>query len=155
MNRRSMSRRRRGAMMLAAVLLVGCGETYVVTSLLDDADATTTSTDTGEPATATDAPSTAGESDTSERSTVIARIDDALDRLSGAVADDAELAAGLLAGIEADWAAIEAGIRADHPTELFGMQQAIDLARSAVTRKRPADASKAWKIVRDLTPMLG
>ena len=150
-----MVRRRRGAVALAAVLLTGCGETYVDTSLLDDAASTTTATDTGEPATTTDVPSTADGTDPSERSRVIARIDDALDRLSDAVADDAELAAELLAGIEADWAAIEAGIRADHPEELFGMQQAIDLARSAVTRKRPADASKAWRIVRDLAASLG
>ena len=155
MNRRRMSRHRRGAVALAAVLLAGCGETYVDTSLLDDATASTVPTDSAEPATTADGPSGADGTDPAVRSTVIARIDDALDRLSDAVADDADLAAELLAGIEADWAAIEAGVRTDHPAQLFGMQQAIDLARSAVTRKRPADASKAWRIVRDLAPSLG
>lgn len=152
---RSTSRRHRGALALVVVLLAGCGETYVDTSLVDDSvtdDATSTPTD---PDVAVDAPPVEGDAiGSTERATVIGRIDDALDRLSDAVADDAELAADLLAAVESDWSLIEDGIRADHPAQLFGMQQAIDLARSAVTRKRPADASKAWKIVRDLAPML-
>lgn len=149
MNGHPLSRRRRGVVALVAVLLAGCGETYVDTSLLDDS---TTSVPTS--ATATTPPSVVDGDDAVDRSAVIGRIDDALDRLSDAVADDAELAAELLAALERDWSMIEPGIRADHPSQLFGMQQAMDLARSAVTRKRPADASKAWKIVRDLAPVL-
>lgn len=149
MNRRPLSRRRLGGVALATVVLVGCGETYVDTSLLDDS---TTSAPTSAP-TLTSPPVSDGD-DAVDRPAVIGRIDDALDRLSDAVADDAELAAELLATLERDWSLIEPGIRADHPNQLFGMQQAIDLARSAVTRKRPADASKAWKIVRDLAPVL-
>ena len=147
---RSTSRHRRGALALVAVLLAGCGETYVDTSLLGDATTVPT-----EPAvTAEQQPPPVEDTDPIDLSSTIARIDDALDRLSDAVAEDAELAADLLAAVESDWSLIEDGIRADHPAQLFGMQQALDLARSAVTRKRPADASKAWKIVRDLAPSL-
>ncbi|CAN5405862.1 hypothetical protein BH23ACT3_BH23ACT3_09230 [soil metagenome] len=60
-------------------------------------------------------------------------------------------AAEPLARIETAWAAAEPLVRADHPTSLFGMQQAIDLARSAVERRRPADASKGFRLAIELS----
>lgn len=56
-----------------------------------------------------------------------------------------------LAGIEEVWAVAEPIIRAEHQGALFGFQQAVDLARSAVTRMRPADASKGYRLALDLT----
>ena len=56
-----------------------------------------------------------------------------------------------LAAIEEVWALAEPIIRADHQGALFGFQQAVDLARSAVERTRPADASKGYRLARDLT----
>lgn len=126
------------------VVLAGCGETYIDTSLLDEASTTTSVP--AEPSKPETAPT--------ERSAVLDRIDDALDRLSDAVAEDPELASELLADIEAGWSSIEEDVRSQFPAQLFGIQQAIDLARSSVTRKRPADASKAWKILRDVVPTI-
>ena len=56
-----------------------------------------------------------------------------------------------MARIETTWAVAEPLVRADHPTSLFGMQQAVDLARSAVDRRRPADASKGYRLAIELT----
>ena len=36
----------------------------------------------------------------------------------------------------------------------FGLQQSVDLARTSVERRRPADASKGYKIVADLLETL-
>jgi hypothetical protein len=60
-------------------------------------------------------------------------------------------AAEPLARIETAWAAAEPLVRADHPSSLFGMQQAVDLARSAVERRRPADASKGFRLAIELS----
>lgn len=62
-----------------------------------------------------------------------------------------EDAAEPMARIEQIWALAEPQLRADHPATLFGYQQAVDLARSAVDRRRPADASKGYRLVIELT----
>jgi hypothetical protein len=41
----------------------------------------------------------------------------------------------------------ERQIRAADPDDVFNFEQAIDLARSGVERRRPADASKGYKIL--------
>ncbi|MEX2625818.1 MAG: hypothetical protein WD225_02980 [Ilumatobacteraceae bacterium] len=53
--------------------------------------------------------------------------------------------------IEEVWSLTEPIIRSDHPSTLFGYQQAVELARSAVERRRPADASKGYRLVIELT----
>ena len=55
-----------------------------------------------------------------------------------------------LARIEANWAAISDEIERDRPDLLGGIQTTIDMARTAVERKRPADADKAFNLLRDL-----
>lgn len=60
-------------------------------------------------------------------------------------------AAAPLARIEEVWALAEPIIRAEHQGALFGFQQAVDLARSSVTRTRPADASKGYRLALELT----
>ncbi len=47
------------------------------------------------------------------------------------------------ARIAALWATLQADLAADHPELLPGFQAVVDLAGSAVTRRRPADADKA------------
>ena len=55
-----------------------------------------------------------------------------------------------LARIEELWVLV-APLAETHSSELhFGLQQAVDLARTSVERRRPADASKCYKIVGDL-----
>jgi hypothetical protein len=55
-----------------------------------------------------------------------------------------------LARIEEGWAAIEHTIRTEHTNSYSGFQQAIDLARTSVERRRPADASKGYLVAVDL-----
>ena len=57
----------------------------------------------------------------------------------------------MLADLEADWALIESIIREEQPDRLFGCSQAVDLGRSGVGRSRPADVSKGWKLLADLS----
>jgi hypothetical protein len=64
---------------------------------------------------------------------------------------DANRATDALARIESIWAQTEPVLRRERPTALFGFEQALDLARSAVERRRPADASKGLLIVTNLT----
>ena len=51
-----------------------------------------------------------------------------------------------IARIDDLWRIAEQEIRSTDPNDLFNFQQAIDLARSGVDRRRPADASKGYKI---------
>jgi hypothetical protein len=64
---------------------------------------------------------------------------------------DSNRATDALARIESIWAQTEPVLRRERPTALFGFEQALDLARSAVERRRPADASKGLLIVTNLT----
>ena len=58
--------------------------------------------------------------------------------------DDAD---DTLARIDELWVVAERQIRDRDPDDLFPFQQAIDLARSGVERRRPADASKGYKVL--------
>ena len=64
---------------------------------------------------------------------------------------DANRAAEALSRLESIWAQAEPIMRRERPTALFGFQQAMDLARSAVDRRRPGDASKGLLILTNLT----
>ncbi len=55
-----------------------------------------------------------------------------------------------LARIDEVWAVAEPRIRAEDPDDVFNFEQAIELARSGVERRRPADASKGSKILVDV-----
>ena len=52
-----------------------------------------------------------------------------------------------LARIDALWGVAEAKVQQERPDLLFGLQQAVLLARSGVERRRPADASKGYLLV--------
>ena len=56
--------------------------------------------------------------------------------------------------IEEIWVRAEPLARERGTEFVFGLQQSIDLARTAVERTRPADASKGYKIVADLLARL-
>ena len=47
------------------------------------------------------------------------------------------------------WRVAEIQIRRNNPADVFNFSQAIDLARSGVERRRPADASKGYKIIKE------
>jgi hypothetical protein len=56
-----------------------------------------------------------------------------------------------LATIEGLWRLAEPQVRVERPELLFGFEQAVALARTSVERRRPADASKGYKLAVDLT----
>jgi hypothetical protein len=60
----------------------------------------------------------------------------------------------LLDRIEATWALAEDIIEVEHPGALFGFQQAVDLSRTGVERRRPADASRGSKLAVELAANL-
>jgi hypothetical protein len=60
-------------------------------------------------------------------------------------------AAESMARIETAWVAAAPLVRADHPASLFGLETAVELARSAVERRRPADASKGYRLAIELS----
>ncbi len=48
------------------------------------------------------------------------------------------------------WVAAESQIRRNDPEDVYNFGQAIELARTGVERRRPADASKGYKIIADV-----
>jgi hypothetical protein len=120
------------ALLLGALALCSCGETYF------DSSATTapSTVATTLPALAVDTPLPAL---FAELDALMRRLDEQI--LEGA-GDDAALAR-----IEEVWDVAEPQIRARDPDDLFPFEQAIVLARSGVERRRPADASKGYKLL--------
>ena len=124
---------RAGALLTAAAILAGCGTTFV------EAD------DPVRPST-----SGASESTTAPLSTdtptdeLFDTIENRLRGLDQEIIDDEAAAAASLERIEDAWAI--ARPRIDDDTDLFNFEQALELVRTGVERKRPADASKALKI---------
>jgi len=142
----------RSPLLLAFALALGsvtaCGETYIDTSLIDpvanEDDDADDSAEVSDPA-PTDESGSREFAATLELFALHAR------EISEVVADDRERAASMLDDLEADWSLIEGIIRAEQPDRLFGFSQAVDLVRSGVERNRPADVSKGWKLLADLS----
>jgi hypothetical protein len=138
-----------GALMVVAAMLasLGCGETY------DLADRPPAS---GSAATGSPRPDTS----VMDPLDVPVPVDADLPTLFAALLDtwrgldqrviDADRANDAMARIESIWAQAEPVIRSERPSALFGFGQAMDLARSAVERRRPADASKGLVILTNL-----
>ncbi len=132
---------RRGAPVAALVLaLTACGTTTVDTSIAASADTGVTTT---HPAISADA----------SLVDLVSEMADSMRHLDEQViegnTDDAALAR-----IEQIWVIAEPLAR-DHSIDMeFGLQQAVDLAHTSVERRRPADASKGYKIVADLLDTL-
>jgi hypothetical protein len=74
----------------------------------------------------------------------------AMSELSAQVAEDGDAELVTLATIVAIWAAVEQEVDTARPELVSGMQTTVDMATSAVERKRPADADKAHKLLTDL-----
>lgn len=134
---------------LALAPVAACGETYIDTSLIDSVpeennNSADTSAEASDPA-PTDENGSRDFVATLELFALHAR------EISEVVADDRERAASMLDDLEADWSLIEDIIRAEQPDRLFGFSQAVDLVRSGVERNRPADVSKGWKLLDDLS----
>lgn len=131
-----MTRASAGALVLAAVLALGaCGTTYV--------DSSVTVPDTAVPVALPpidpDAP----------MPELLAEIELLMRGLDERIVDergDQEV----LARIDELWTVAERRIRAADPDDVFNFEQAIELARTGVERRRPADASKGFKIFADV-----
>ena len=72
-----------------------------------------------------------------------------MSRLSAQIADDGDENV-TLGRIEGIWVVILPEIESARPELVGGIQTTVDLARSAVDRKRPADADKAFSLLTDL-----
>jgi hypothetical protein len=72
-----------------------------------------------------------------------------MSQLSSQIAGDGDERAALLR-IERTWEAARAEVDELRPDLAGGIQTTVDMARTAVTRIRPADADKAFQILSDL-----
>ena len=77
-------------------------------------------------------------------------IDQSLNDLSDAIVENDGSADEILATILQSWETIEGDIKTDFPDSHFGFYEVITLTELSVERRRPADASKAWKLFIDI-----
>ncbi len=135
-----MTLRAAGAVALAAVLALGaCGTTFV--------DQTVDTVDTSPDATTTTLAPVDRDAPIDE---LLAEIELLMFDLDQRITDE-DGAVDTLARIDELWGSAERRIRAADPDDLFNFEQAIELARSGVERRRPADASKGYKIIADVS----
>jgi hypothetical protein len=128
-----------GALALAAVLTLGaCGTTYI--------DSEITVPDTGADATTTTLPPVDPDTPIDE---LLAEVKTLMVDLDERIIDGRGDVATLTRLLQV-WRVAERQIRAENPDDVYNFQQAIDLARSGVERRRPADASKGYKIIADV-----
>jgi len=128
-----------GAIALAGVLMLGaCGTTFI--------DETVATPDTSPPATTAALVAVEPDAPLDELLTEIEALMYDLDQRI--VDDDGQAAA--LTRIDELWDVAERRIRSDDPDDVYNFEQAIELARTGVERRRPADASKGYKILRDV-----
>jgi hypothetical protein len=128
------------ALTVGLAVLAACGETI---DLRDTAPTTVASSSTSIPL-ASLAPGDADANDLlPELVTVWAGLDQKVVDNSGQ--------RETLATIEGLWRLAEPQVRVERPELLFGFEQAVALARTSVERRRPADASKGYKLAVDLT----
>jgi len=119
---------------VAAVLTLGaCGTTYIDTSkTVPSSDVTTTTF----PPVAQDTP----------LPTLLGEIETLMLHLDEQIIDDDNVPQ-TMTRLDQLWAVAEQEIRDRNPDDVFPFQQAIDLAHSGAERKRPADASKGYKVL--------
>jgi hypothetical protein len=133
------TRRAFAALAVAAILSAGCAETVV---------------DVGSPTDATDDPAAGALPATTlpiagSAAELLPEIATELSQLSAQIAGDGDEREALRR-IEATWEAARAEVEAERPDLAGGIQTTVDMARTAVTRIRPADADKAFQILSDL-----
>ena len=135
-----MTGRAAGAVALAVVLTLGaCGTTYVDTEVTvpDTTDATSNDA-MGDATNDVDPDAPLAE--------LLAEIEVLMSDLDERIVDERGQVE-TFQRIDELWTAAERQIRAADPDDVFNFEQAIDLARSGVERRRPADASKGYKIL--------
>ncbi|HSJ92207.1 MAG TPA: hypothetical protein VK917_09055 [Ilumatobacter sp.] len=135
-----MTGRAAGAVALAVVLTLGaCGTTYVDTEVTvpDSTDATSNDA-LGDATNDVDPDAPLAE--------LLAEIEVLMSDLDERIVDERGQVE-TFQRIDELWTAAERQIRAADPDDVFNFEQAIDLARSGVERRRPADASKGYKIL--------
>jgi hypothetical protein len=124
---------------LVAVLALGaCGTTFI--------DETVATVDTSPDATTTTLPAIDPDAPLDE---LLGQIESLMLDLDQRIVDD-ERSVETLERIDALWVPAERQIRSHDPDDVFNFEQAIELARTGVTRRRPADASKGYKIIVDV-----
>jgi hypothetical protein len=116
-------------------VLASCGETTVDSEISAAASTTTTTPAPISP----DAP----------LDELIAEVVDGLAALPELVIENEGDEEALARVLEA-WAIAEPQVRSLRPELLFGFEQAVLLGSTAVERRRPADASKGYKLAVDL-----
>jgi len=119
-------------------LLAACGETFV--------DETVATVDTSPDATTT---TLAPVRDDAPLDEVLLEIETLMFDLDQRIVDEDD-AVVTLARIDELWVVAERQIRSNDPDDVFNFDQAIELARTGVERRRPADASKGYKIIDDV-----
>lgn len=117
--------------------IIACGPTYIENSLVD------TSSSVAVPAVEVD-------NSTQTLAEHLEIIDQSLDELSDAIVDNDGSADAILTTLLRSWDAIEDEIKTNFPDSHFGFYEVITLAELSVERRRPADASKAWKLFIDI-----
>jgi hypothetical protein len=123
------------ALAVAAVLTMGaCGTTYVDTSITVPNTGDTTATTL--PPLAADTP----------LPTLLGDLEQLMRHFDEQIVDQDDVPE-TMARIEQVWDVAEAQIRDRDPDDLFPFEQAIGLARTAAERRRPADASKGYKVL--------
>jgi len=133
------TRRFAGAVALAAVLTLGaCGTTYV------DTDVTVPDTSPG--ATSTTLPAVDPDTPVED---LLVEIELRMSDLDERIIDERGHVE-TFRRIDELWTVAERRIRSEDPDDVFNFEQAIELARSGVERRRPADASKGYKILVDV-----
>ncbi|HSL73665.1 MAG TPA: hypothetical protein VK853_04330 [Ilumatobacteraceae bacterium] len=134
-----MTRRAVAAVAATVILSAGCAETVV---------------EVGSPTDSTENPSTGALPSTTlpiagSAAELLPEIATELSQLSAQIAGDGDEREALRR-IEATWEAARAEVEAQRPDLAGGIQTTVDMARTAVTRIRPADADKAFQILSDL-----
>jgi sigma54-dependent transcription regulator len=131
----------RGALVAATILmLTACGTTTVDQSIAASADTGITTT----------LPPIRSDASLVE---LVADLADSMRHLDEQVIEG-DIDEATLARIEAIWV-VAAPLARQHSLDMeFGLEQSVDLARTAVERRRPADASKGYKIVTALLATL-
>ena len=124
------------AVAAAALLLAACGETYIETSATTAPPEVTTTT-----LAAVDPDAPVAE--------LLAEIESLMLDLDQRVIDG-DAPAATLERIEALWDVAEPQVREAALDSVYQFEQALGLARSGVTRNRPADASKGYKLMQQI-----
>jgi hypothetical protein len=133
-------RRRASAILVVALIVVGsaCAETVVE---VDDA---ATPADSSEGTTPTTTLPIAGSA-----ADLLPELAAEMSQLSAQIAGEGDERAALLR-IEQTWDVARQEVDELRPDLANGIQTTVDMARTAVTRIRPADADKAFQILSDL-----